>query len=122
MLALKGWNTSKSRRTQTMLLPAESLKLTAVSSLSGSRGLRNMAALMLFAIESHSSSQRPCPNQSMKPTQNFVVSCRFMRRSIPKVLGGLSRSLGDKLTRIEIVYGAQYSMKRIELENVDEER
>ena len=27
-----------------------------------------MAALMLFAIESHSSSQRPCPNQSMKPT------------------------------------------------------
>jgi len=81
-----------------------------------------MAALMLFAIESHSSSQRPCPNQSMKPTQNFVVSCRFMRRSIPKVLGGLSRSLGDKLTRIEIVYGAQYSMKRIELENVDEER
>src|SRR5256886_6211541 len=68
MLALKGWNTSKSRRTQTMLLPAESLKLTAVSSLSGSRGLRNRAALMLFVIESHSSSQRPCPNQSMKPT------------------------------------------------------
>ena len=64
----QGWNTSKSRRTQTMLLPAESLKLTAVSSLTGSRGLRNMAALMLFAIESHSSSQRPCPNQSMKPT------------------------------------------------------
>ena len=28
-----------------------------------------MAALMLFAIESHSSSQRPCPNQSMKPTE-----------------------------------------------------
>src|SRR6266571_4671545 len=71
MLALKGWNTSKSRRTQTMLLPAESLKLTAVSSLSGSRGLRNTAALMLFAIESHSSSQRPCPNQSMKPTAPF---------------------------------------------------
>src|SRR5438132_4535541 len=68
MLALKGWNTSKSRRTQPMLLPAESLKLTAVSSLSGSRGLRNMAALMLFAIESHSSSQRPCPDQSMNPT------------------------------------------------------
>src|SRR5439155_3873597 len=54
--------------TQTMLLPAESLKLTVVSSLGGSRGLRNMAALMLFAIESHFSSQRPCPNQSMKPT------------------------------------------------------
>src|SRR6266446_2599754 len=68
MLALKGWNTSKSRRTQTMLLPAESLKLTAVSSLTGSRGLRNMEALMLFAIESHSSSQRPCPNQAMQPT------------------------------------------------------
>ncbi len=30
-----------------------------------------MAALMLFAIESHSSSQRPCPNQSMKPTAPF---------------------------------------------------
>jgi hypothetical protein len=42
-----------------------------VSSLGGSRGLRNMAALMLFAIESHSSSQRPCPNQSMKPTASL---------------------------------------------------
>jgi len=60
--------------------------------LSGSRGLRNMAALMLFAIESHSSSQRPCPNQSMKPTQHFVVSSRSMRTSILKVLGGLSLS------------------------------
>src|SRR5947208_14439679 len=59
MLALKGWNTSKSRQTQTTLLPAKSLKLTAVSSLSGSRGLRSMAALMLFGIESRSSSQRP---------------------------------------------------------------
>ena len=47
-----------------MLLPAESLKLTAVSSLSGSRGLRNMAALMLFAIESHSSSHREWPNNA----------------------------------------------------------
>src|SRR5437773_12488331 len=74
MLALKGWNTSKSRRTQATLLPAESLKLTAVSSLGGSRGLRNMVALMLFAIESHFSSQRPCPNQSMKPTPKDFAS------------------------------------------------
>ena len=57
-----------------MLLPAELLKLTAVSSLSGSSGLRNMAALMLFAIESHSSSQRPRPNQSMKPTPKAFAS------------------------------------------------
>jgi hypothetical protein len=60
--------TSKSPRTQTMLLPAESLKLTAAFSLSGSKGLRNMAVRMLFAIESHSSWQRACSNQSMKPT------------------------------------------------------
>jgi hypothetical protein len=63
-----------------------------VSSLSGSRGLRNMAALMLFAIESHSSSQRPCPNQSMKTTQHFVVSFRSIMKPIVKVLGGLSLS------------------------------
>jgi len=75
-----------------MLLPAESLKLAAVSSLSGSRGLRNMAALMLFAIESHSSSQRPCPNQSMKPTQHFVAATEIMRSLVFKVLGGLSLS------------------------------
>src|SRR5437667_11889366 len=80
MLALKDWNTSKSRRTQTTLLPAESLKLTAVSSLGGSRGLRNMAALMLFAIESHSSSQRPRPNQSMKVlNQGKGVQLRLTR-------------------------------------------
>ena len=32
------------------------------------------------------------PNQSMKPTQHFVGSFRFMRTSILKVLGGLSLS------------------------------
>jgi hypothetical protein len=51
-----------------------------------------MAALMLFAIESHSSSQRPCPNQSMKTTQHFVVSFRSIMKPIVKVLGGLSLS------------------------------
>jgi len=51
-----------------------------------------MAALMLFAIESHSSSQRPFLNQSMKPTQHFVVSFRLMGTLILKVLGGLSLS------------------------------
>src|SRR5216117_1114211 len=82
MLALKGWNTSKSRRTQTMLLPVESLKLTPVSSLSSSGGLRNMAALMLFAIESHSSSQHPCPNQPMKPTpKELTHSLSFVQPS-----------------------------------------
>src|SRR2546426_4267836 len=100
MLALKGWNTSKSQRTQTMLLPAESLKLTAVSSLGGSRGLRNMAAPMLFAIESHSSPQRPCPNQSMEPTQHFVVRCRFMHALIFKLIGGFS------LFRLGLLYRA----------------
>ena len=32
------------------------------------------------------------PNQTMKPTQNFVVSFRFMRTSTLKVLDGLSLS------------------------------
>jgi hypothetical protein len=32
------------------------------------------------------------PNQTMKPTQHFVVSFRFMRTSILKVLDGLSLS------------------------------
>ena len=34
----------------------------------------------------------PQPNQSMKPTQHFVVSSRLMRTPILKVLGGLSLS------------------------------
>jgi hypothetical protein len=51
-----------------------------------------MAALMLFAIESHSSSQRPCPNQSMKPTQHFVAATEIARSLVFKVLGGLSLS------------------------------
>jgi hypothetical protein len=32
------------------------------------------------------------PNQAMKPTQHFVVSFRFVRTSILKVLSGLSLS------------------------------
>jgi hypothetical protein len=36
-------------------------------------------------------SIRP-PNQSMKPTQHFVVSFFMMRSQIAKVLGGLSLS------------------------------
>ncbi len=40
-----------------------------------------MAALMLFAIESHSSSQRPCPNQSLKPTPKVFASKRAGRRT-----------------------------------------
>jgi hypothetical protein len=51
-----------------------------------------MAALMLFAIESHSSSQRPCHNQSMKPTQHFVAATGIMRSLVFKVLGGFSLS------------------------------
>ncbi len=51
-----------------MSLPAESLKLTAVFCWSGSRGLRNTAALTLFAIESHSSSQGAQPGQPLELT------------------------------------------------------
>src|SRR5438105_10126854 len=79
MLELKGWNTSKSRRTQTTLLPAESLKLTAVSSLGGSRGLRNMAALMLFAIESHSSSQRRALTNRLR----FLIKEKVRSSALP---------------------------------------
>src|ERR1700730_9884161 len=82
MLALKGWNTSKLRRTQTTLLPAESLKLTAVSSSSGSAGLLNMAALMLFAIESHSSSQRAWPKQALGANRDWRVFI-FQMQSLP---------------------------------------
>ena len=60
-----------------------------------------MAALMLFAIESHSSSQRPCPNQSMKPTQHFVVATEIMRSLVFKVAGWLiSISLGGTILEL----------------------
>jgi len=60
-----------------------------------------MAALMLFAIESHSSSQRPCPNQSTQPTQHFVAATEIMRSLVFKVLGWLvSFSLGGTILEL----------------------
>src|SRR5438874_1227761 len=99
-----------------MLLPAESLKLTAVSSLGGSRGLRNMAALMLFAIESHSSAERPCPNQSMKPTpEELTHSLPLIRPSaFPSMSHGLrprEPSLRDrKSTRLNFSHVEIYTL------------
>jgi hypothetical protein len=47
------------------------------------------AAVIWFVTHKHELEK---PNQTLKPTQHFVVSSRSMHASILKVLGGLSLS------------------------------
>ncbi len=70
---MKGWNMSRSRRIPTTLLPEESLKSTAAYWLSGSANPRNMEGAMVFASESHSSSQREWPNNAFNRTRAYAA-------------------------------------------------